>query len=127
MAIVRKPAVGFYRERDGTVIDSGRALRVEFILDANVSDSFRISYTEAGLFTGVQTIYVDNADYAGTITLNFTGLGQRIVVPPSSQGYYTVTDQQLVLEVVATAAASANPIVWFYNMSIQSDVWYVGP
>lgn len=80
-----------------------------------------------GVIKNIQTMFVDNSANANALNIKVGLNGQLIVVPPRSQGYFSIlfNEQDSQFTFSTTAAANLKPSVYFANVPIMPAVWKV--
>lgn len=100
-----------------------KAIGVSFVLVANVSQDIDLAKEElVKQLDFVQTLFIDNSQGTGTITINSKVHNQRLAVPPSSLAYLPVlsADQS---QFTITSTSNATVPVSFINVPMPAIVW----
>lgn len=100
----------------------------DFTASAAIDGSFQSAF-DSGEFDYCQSVYIDNSNNPGNLTLVFPGIGQRgqtIIAAPFTQGYYPCSPS--MMDPRFTLAAGLGQIVplIFYNIPLPYFVWGAG-
>lgn len=98
------------------------------LLDFTSSDVVNIDFTLAGQegkITAIQSIWADNSQSSGPLTIDVAGTGQRIVVPAGYQGTIPVIAATRPKMRCTCAAVTRVGVVWL-NVPMPVGVWNTG-
>lgn len=114
------PVFNGYAPKEGP-----KALPVDFDFTTLGTFAFDLMLENSeGVIQFVQSVYVDNSDNPGALTMRFAQTGQRLVIPANSQGQYPVIcpDQtQVVMSCPVSALAKGRAI--FMNVPMPYTQW----
>jgi hypothetical protein len=79
--------------------------------------------TNFGKFTGVQTMYVDNADNAADVIITMPETQQRIIAKANTQGYYPVLSVQGSAVFNFNCAANITVAAQLLNFMVAPATW----
>ena len=101
------------------------ALKAVFALSAATSIDLAIDSTALRNIAGqLQTIFADNADNAQQLIVSFPQSGQRIVIPPYSQGYYPILNLKgLQTNVNVSSTGGVDTTIHFINVPQNAANW----
>lgn len=98
------------------------------VCDFSTSNSLAFDFTpflETGGISGLQGVFIDNADNAQALTLTIVSTGHRIICPANSQGFFPVFMQPrngaITVACLGVSVARLN----FVNTPIMPAVWAV--
>lgn len=102
---------------------------IHVLVDFSLGSQFNLDLSQIqsqGAFASAQTLYIDNADNAGELTVTMGLTLQRVVVPANSQMYIPILQANPpVLQIVADGGT---PVINFHilNFFVPPYVWYPG-
>lgn len=83
------------------------------------------TFLATGAISGLQGVFIDNADNGQKLTLTINSTGQRIVCPANSQGFFPLFMQPGNGQIAVTCTGGNTSKIYFYNTPIMPAVWFV--
>lgn len=114
------PVFNGYAPKEGP-----KALPVDFDFTTLGTFAFDLMLENSeGVIQFVQSVYVDNSDNPGALTMRFAQTGQRLVIPANSQGQYPVIcPDQTQVTMSSPVNASAVGRIILMNVPMPYTQW----
>lgn len=108
------------------VLPKGGPKVIPYTLDFTTLTQIQVDTTQmiqSGLIEYIQTLYIDNKDNTGVLTLNIELLNQRIVIPAGRQGYWNVLAPNPPVFDFSVPAAFGKVYLQLINVPVQPANW----
>jgi hypothetical protein len=106
---------------------TGGSTAIPIVLDFTTASSFVIDWTGQnwqGFVTTIQTVYVDNTQNTGPLTISGNPLNQGISVPGGAQAFLPLTVVNPPKFTVSVANGNGVARLIFMNVPMPACVWY---
>lgn len=102
-----------------------RAVKMDFDLSASQDYTANLEKViEQGVLEFIEALFVDNSANGYALTVSIKVSGQKIILPPYSQGYIPVlAPQPPILEITSNSAATATVSIQLLNFPVPAAVW----
>lgn len=97
-------------------------ISVDFSVAGGSPYSLDYSNQQAGKFSQLQALYIDNAGNGSAVSVTINGVGQVITCPANSQGYFPVLCMNPIKLEFASNGNVAVPII-LLNFPVAPAVW----
>lgn len=108
------------------VLPSGGPKTIPWYLDFSATTGIQLDTTQIisqGLLEYVQTLYIDNKDNPGALTMNIELINQRIIIPAGRQGYWNILGPNPPVFDFSVPAAFGKVYLQLINVPIQPANW----